>query len=62
MIDIKGKITGQGFADENSIIISAEADIPYKYIIKTMDFVTQYTSEDGQVSDLFPQIIIGNII
>jgi len=59
---IKEKVAGQGFADENSVIISAEADIPYKYIIRTMDYVTQYETEDGQVVELFPRIIIGNII
>lgn len=60
--EIKDKILGQGFADEKSVIISAEADIPYKYIIRTIDYVTQYETETGETQELFPQIIIGNVI
>ncbi|RMF61057.1 MAG: hypothetical protein D6748_02600 [Calditrichaeota bacterium] len=61
LLEIKNKITGQGFVDEKSIIISAEADIPYKHVIRTIDHVTIYTDENGEQKELFPQINIGQI-
>ena len=62
LVEIKQKIQGQGFVDENSIIISAEADIPYKIIIKTIDYISTYTDENGVEQDLFPGVAIGQII
>jgi len=62
LIDIREKIQGQSFVDEKSVIISAEADIPYKYIIKLIDNVTTYEDEDGTQKELFPQINIGQVI
>ncbi len=62
LLEIKTKIENQGFVDEKSVIISAEADIPYKYIIKAIDYVTVYTDENGDEQELFPQINIGQII
>jgi len=43
LVEIKQKIAGQGFTDENNILISAEKDIAYKYIVKVMDYVSTYT-------------------
>lgn len=62
LIQIKEKIKNTDFADKDAIILTAEADILYKYIIKTMDYVTTYEDENGFKRDLFPQIIIGQII
>ena len=62
LVEIKDKIKDQGFIDEKSIIISAEADIEYKHIIKLMDFVTFYEDADGNQQELFPQINIGTVI
>lgn len=62
LLDIKEKIKDQGFVDEKSIIISAEADIAYKYVIRVIDYVTFYTDENGEQQELFPQINIGQII
>ncbi len=62
LIELRGKIQGQGFADEKSAIISAEADIPYKDIIKVMDYITIYRDEEGKQQQLFPQVNIGQVI
>jgi biopolymer transport protein ExbD len=62
LMEVKEKIKGQGFVDEKSIIISAEADIEYKHIIKLMDFVAAYEDADGNLQELFPQINIGTVI
>ncbi len=62
LIEIKQKIAGQGFADENNILISAEKDIAYKYIVKVMDYVSTYTDENGMEQPLFPGIAIGQIV
>lgn len=60
--EVKEKIQGQNFVDEKSIIISAEAQIEYKFIIKAIDYVTTYTDADGVPQELFPQINIGQVI
>ncbi len=62
LVEIKEKIAGQGFADENNILISAEKDIAYKYIVKVMDYVSTYTDNEGVEQPLFPGIAIGQII
>lgn len=62
LIEIKEKIKSTDFSDKNSIILTAEANIPYKYIIKTMDNVTQFNDEEGKFRELFPQIIIGQVV
>lgn len=62
LAEIKGKIKDQGFVDENSVIISAEADIEYKHILRVIDFVTIYEDSTGTEQELFPQINIGQVI
>jgi biopolymer transport protein ExbD len=62
LLEIKEKIANTDFSDKDAIILTAEADILYKHIIKTMDYVTSYRDENGYKKDLFPQIIIGQII
>lgn len=62
LIEIKDKIKDQGFVDEKSIIISAEADIEYKHIIKLMDYISLYEDAEGNEHELFPQINIGTVI
>lgn len=62
LIELKEKVEDQGFADEKSAIISAEADIPYKSIVRTMDYITIYQDEEGVDRELFPQINIGQVI
>lgn len=62
LVELKGKIADQSFADEKSAILSAEADIPYKDIVKAMDYITVYKDEEGISRELFPQINIGQVI
>lgn len=62
LVEIKEKLAETDFSDKQAIIITAEADIPYKYIIKTMDYVTMYRDEEGVSHSLFPQIIIGQVV
>jgi len=62
LVEIKEKIEGEGFSDSKSVIISAEADVPYKDIIKVMDYIIFYEDADGNQKELFPQINIGQVI
>ena len=62
LIEIKEQIADQGFADEKSAIISAEADIQYKDIVRIMDYIITYQDEEGYDQELFPQINIGQVI
>lgn len=62
LIEIKGKVKGQGFVDEKSVIISAEADVEYKHILRVIDFATIYEDDQGVAQELFPQINIGQVI
>lgn len=59
---IKEKVDASDFSDKKSIIVTAEADIPYKFLIKTMDNVTFYFDDSGDIQELFPQIIIGQVV
>ncbi len=62
LIEIKKKVLQTDFNDKNAIMITAEASIPYKYLIKTMDSVVIYTDEEGVLQELFPQVIIGQVV
>ncbi len=60
--EIKKKVEATDFTDKNAIILTAEADIAYKHVIKTMDNTTLYFNEEGNLMELFPQIIIGQVV
>ncbi|GAB4329827.1 MAG: hypothetical protein Kow0037_05110 [Calditrichia bacterium] len=62
LVEIKEKIEPTDFSDKEAIIITAEADIAYKYIVKTMDYTGDYVDEEGNRRPLFPQIIIGQVV
>ncbi|MBN2364953.1 MAG: hypothetical protein EH225_02310 [Calditrichaeota bacterium] len=62
LIEVKEKVLETDFSDKSAIILTAEADIPYKYVIKTMDHVTFYFDDQNDVQELFPQIIIGQVV
>lgn len=62
LIEIKNRIAVTDFADKNAVLLTAEASIPYKYLIKTMDYVTVYPDSVGEEQALFPQIIIGQVV
>lgn len=60
--EIKQKVAETTYSDKNAIMLTAEADIKYKYLVKTMDYVTNYVDEEGKIQELFPQIIIGQVV
>jgi len=65
LIEIKKKIAGHGFVDENMVVLTAEKDIDYQTIITVMDKVQTYEeTKDGQTSilPLFPQVNFGKIM
>jgi biopolymer transport protein TolR len=60
--EIKKAIAETDYSDRQSVMITAESDIPYKYLIKTMDYSTTYTDSEGNQQELFPQVIIGQVV
>ncbi len=61
LIDIKKKIVGKGFKDEDRAVITASADIEYQVIITVMDKIQMY-EENNNILPLFPQINFGNVL
>ena len=55
LVEIKKKVLGKGFKDENRAVITASADIEYQQIITIMDNLQTYTSDKGEVLPLFPE-------
>ena len=63
LIELKKKIAGQGFLDENRVIMTAEPQIEYQTIIKVMDNVQTYTdSTDNAIKPLFPEISFAKML
>lgn len=62
LIEIKKKIDGKGFKDENRAVITASADIEYQVIVKVMDFLQTYESENNEILPLFPEVNFSKII
>jgi len=57
LIDLKKKILGKGYVDENRAVITASANIEYQNIITVMDNLQTYTDEEtNQVLPLFPEV------
>ncbi len=57
LIELKKKIAGKGFVDENRIIMTAEPQIEYQTIISVMDNVQTYAdSTDKTMKPLFPEV------
>ncbi len=61
LIDIKKKISGKGFKDENRAVITASKDIEYQDIITVMDNVQTYI-DNNEILPLFPEVNFGQII
>ncbi|GAB4174030.1 MAG: hypothetical protein Kow00108_08920 [Calditrichia bacterium] len=61
LIEIKEKVAGKGFEDENMAILSAEPQIEYQILIKVMDYIEVY-EKDGTIKELFPQQAFGAFI
>ncbi len=62
LVGIKERVSKTDYSDKKSVMLTAEADIEYKFIIKTMDNVVTYSDENGELQELFPQIIIGQVV
>jgi biopolymer transport protein ExbD len=61
LIEVKKKIVGKGYVDEDRAVITASADIEYQVIIDVMDKIQTY-EEGNNVLPLFPQINFGNVL
>ena len=63
LIELKKKIAGQGFVDENRVIMTAEPQIEYQTIINVMDNVQTYTdSTDNKIKPLFPEVSFAKML
>ncbi len=62
LIELKKKITGKGFADENRVILSAEPQIQYQVIIKVMDNLQTYIDDENVIRPLFPEVNFSKVL
>lgn len=62
LIEIKKKIMGKGFVDENRAVLTASADIEYQVIVEVMDNLQTYEDENKNVVALFPEINFSKIL
>lgn len=61
LIEIKKAIQGKGFRDENRALITASADIAYQVIIRVMDELQIYETDEA-ILPLFPEVNFSKII
>ncbi|MGD9898388.1 MAG: biopolymer transporter ExbD [Calditrichaceae bacterium] len=61
LVEIKKKVKGKGFKDENRAVITASKEIEYQVIIKVMDTSQTYEDENA-ILPLFPEINFGSIL
>ena len=62
LVEIKKKIIGQGFVDENRAVLTASANIEYQVIVDIMDNLQTYEDDEGAVQALFPEINFSKIL
>jgi biopolymer transport protein ExbD len=62
LIEIKTKIKGQNFKDDNTITITAESEVFLQDVIDIMDIVMIYEDTDGEAKELFPKVQFGKVI
>ncbi|RMH61754.1 MAG: hypothetical protein D6677_11135 [Calditrichaeota bacterium] len=62
LIEIKKKIAGKGYRDQDRAVVTASNDVAYKNIVDLIDNVQTYTDEDGKELPLFPQVNFGSIL
>lgn len=63
LIELKKKIVGQGFLDQNRVIMTAEPQIEYQTIISVMDNVQTYKdSTDKSIKPLFPEVSFAKML
>ena len=62
LVEIKKKVIGKGFVDENRAVLTASADIEYQVIVKIMDNLQTYTDDENKILPLFPEINFSKIL
>lgn len=62
LIDIKSKISGKGYKDENRVVITASREIEYKYIVQLIDNIQTYEDDEGNQKALFPEVNFGSVM
>ena len=62
LIEIKKKIAGKGYRDENRAVITAANEIEYQNIVDLIDNIQTYTDDQGNELPLFPEINFGSVI
>jgi len=61
LIEIKGKIAGKGYKDENRAVISGGKGVKYQVIIDVIDKIQSYPDDKGIEKPLFPEINFATI-
>lgn len=61
LVEVKKKIVGKGYIDEDRAVITASANIEYQVIIDIMDKIQTY-EDNNNILPLFPQINFGSIL
>lgn len=63
LIELKKKIQGQGFVDENRVILTAEPQIEYQTIINVMDNIQTYVDKEANaIEPLFPEVSFAKML
>jgi biopolymer transport protein ExbD len=62
LIEIKKKIEGKNFKDENRAVLTASANVEYQVIVNVMDNIQTYENDKKELLPLFPQVNFGSIL
>ena len=62
LIEIKKKVAGKGFKDQDRAVITASRDIEYKVIITIIDNIQTYEDDEERERALFPEINFGSVV
>ncbi len=62
LVELKKKVAGKGFVDEERVVIAAESDIEYQTIIDVMDNIQTYKDDKGNVLALFPEVNFSKMV
>jgi len=62
LVEIKKKIAGKGYRDENRAVITASREVEYQILVDVIDNIQTYQNEEGQELPLFPEINFGSIV
>lgn len=62
LVELKQKVAGKGFVDQDRVVITAESDVEYQTIIDVMDNIQTYKDDQGNVLALFPEVNFSKMI